>query len=182
MFAAALIRIVTLKKILMEILNTEPVCCPPFDPIPWDDNLLSWENKLFIKDKVATFLYMPLNFGKAMTRLNKLVENVGASMPDWLCLSHHSSKWKMNLFLAVDREVVGAENVKLTGNFYSRVYEGNYNDTGKWTTDFEQHCIEKGYSIDQMFMWYTTCPKCAKKYGKNFTVIIAKLQSGQKDI
>jgi len=24
-------------------------------------------------------------------------------------------------------------------------------------------------------MWYTTCPKCAKKYGKNYVVIIAEV-------
>jgi hypothetical protein len=24
-------------------------------------------------------------------------------------------------------------------------------------------------------MWYTTCPKCAQKYGKNYVVIIAQV-------
>ncbi|HZH72463.1 MAG TPA: hydrolase [Mariniphaga sp.] len=24
-------------------------------------------------------------------------------------------------------------------------------------------------------MWYTTCPKCAKKYGRNFVVIVGKV-------
>jgi hypothetical protein len=26
-------------------------------------------------------------------------------------------------------------------------------------------------------MWYTTCPKCAKKYGKNYVVILAEIDS-----
>jgi hypothetical protein len=26
-----------------------------------------------------------------------------------------------------------------------------------------------------MYMWYTTCPKCAKKYGKNYVTIIAQI-------
>jgi hypothetical protein len=159
----------------METINPEAVCCPPFDSAPWDDVLTSWDNKLFIKEKVATFFYIPLGFGKAMTKLNNLVEKADAKMPDWLCLSQHTSKWNMDLLLAVDREIADAENLKLTGNFYSKVYEGNYNDTGKWTADFEQLCSKKGYSIEKLYMWYTTCPKCAKKYGKNFTVLIAKI-------
>jgi len=28
--------------------------------------------------------------------------------------------------------------------------------------------------IEKMYMWYTTCPECAKKYGKNYIVKIAK--------
>jgi hypothetical protein len=31
----------------------------------------------------------------------------------------------------------------------------------------------KGKEIKKMYFWYTTCPKCAKVYGKNYTVILA---------
>jgi len=150
-------------------------CCPPFDPVPWEDKMQTWDNKLFIKDKVFTFFYMPINFGGAMKRLNARVENAGAKIPDWLCLSDHTSKWKMNLYLAVDREIPGTENVKLSGTFYSRVYEGDFNQTGKWCADFEAKAKEKNLKIENWFIWYTTCPKCAKKYGKNYTVIIGKI-------
>jgi len=151
-------------------------CCPPFDPTPWEDKIHTWDNKLFIKDKVCTFFFMPLNFGAAMKRLNARVEKAGAEIPEWLCLSDHTSKWNMDLFLAVDKEIPGTENVKLSGKFYSRVYERNFNETGKWCADFEEKVKERGVKMDKMYMWYTTCPKCAKKYGKNYTVIIAKIQ------
>ena len=117
---------------------------------------------------------MPINFGAVMKRLNACVEKAGATMPEWLCLSDHTSKWNMNLYLAVDKEIPQANNIKLSGNFYSRVYEGNFNETGKWSADFEVQAKIKGVKIDKMYMWYTTCPKCAKKYGKNSVVIIAK--------
>ena len=151
-------------------------CCPPFDPAPWDDKMITWEEKPFIKDKVFTLFYMPVNFGAAMKRLNERVEKANAKMPDWLCLSDHTSKWNMDLLLAVDKEIPGTENIKLSGIFYSRVYEGNFNETGKWCADYELKATERGVKIDKMFMWYTTCPKCAKKYGKNYTVIISKIQ------
>jgi len=61
--------------------------------------------------------YMPVNFGAVMTRMNKLVGKNNAQIPDWLCLSDHTSKWNMNLYLAVDKAILGAENVLLSGTF-----------------------------------------------------------------
>lgn len=160
----------------MDAYNKDFDCCPPFDPIPWDDKLHTWDNKLFIKDKVFTFFFMPLNFGGAMKRLNQRVERVSAEIPQWLCLSDHTSKWKMDLYLAVDREIPGSENTQMSGNYYSRVYEGDFRQTDIWCKDFEKHAAEKGHKIEKWYMWYTTCPKCAKKYGKNYVVIIVKLK------
>jgi hypothetical protein len=151
-------------------------CCPPFDPIPWEDKMHTWDNKLFIKDKVFTCFYMPMNFGGAMKRLNARVDNAGAQIPDWLCLSDHTSKWNMDLYLAVDKEIPGTENAKLSGTYYSRVYEGNFNQTDKWCKDFEAKAKEQNLKIEKWYMWYTTCPKCAKKYEKNYTVIIGKIK------
>lgn len=150
-------------------------CCPKFEPEPWDDKIFQWENKRFIKDKVFTIFFMPLNFGAVMKRLNAKVEKSGAAIPDWLCLSDHTSMWNMNLYLAVDKEVGNTENTTLSGKFYSKVYEGPFKDTGKWCKDFEKDIREKGFELKKMYMWYTTCPKCAKKYGKNYVVLIGNI-------
>lgn len=151
-------------------------CCPPFNPEPWDDKICDWENKRFIKDHVSTFFYMPLNIGSVMQRLDRLVKKVDATVPDWLCLSDHTSKWNMDVYLATDRYVSGADNVSLTGKFYSRVYEGPFKDTGKWCKDFEAKAAEKGFAVKRWLMWYTTCPKCAKKYGKNYVAIVGQVE------
>ncbi|MEW5804214.1 MAG: hydrolase [bacterium] len=151
-------------------------CCPKFDPKPWDGKLLDWEHKKFIRDRVFTIFHIPMNFGSAMKRLNEKVEKANAKIPDWLCLSDHTSKWNMDLYLAVDKEIPGADNVTLTGKFLSKVYEGPYKDTDKWCTDFEAYAKSKNLSIDKWYMWYTTCPKCAQKYGKNHVAIIAQVK------
>ena len=153
----------------------EDICCPPFDPTLWDDKLLTWKNKPFIKDSVKTFFFMPLNFGGVMKRLNKLVVDNNAEMPDWLCLSDHTSRWNMDVYLAVNKVVEGAENVQLNGNYYCKVYEGPFKDTGKWGIDFQSTVKSKNINIGKCYMWYTTCPKCAKKYGKNYTVFIGEV-------
>ncbi len=47
-------------------------------------------------------------------------------MPDWLCLSDHTSESNMDIYLAVDREVEGADNVTLSGKFLTKAYEGDF--------------------------------------------------------
>ncbi|MBN2430905.1 MAG: hypothetical protein JXQ27_05490 [Acidobacteria bacterium] len=152
----------------------EEICCPRFEPAPWDVREFAWDNKRFIREKVSTFFYMPLNFGKVMKQLDEKVRQAGAEIPDWLCLSDHRSRWKMDVYLAVDKEIPDADNVNLSGSFFSKVYEGPYSDTGKWCRDFEALARSRERSIRKWYMWYTTCPKCAKKYGKNYVVIVGE--------
>lgn len=151
-------------------------CCPPFDPEPWDGKLFEWNNKKFIKDKVFTLFFMPINFGSVIRRLGKKVDEAGGQMTDWLCLSDHASKFRMDLLLAVDKEISGAENITLSGKFLSKVYEGDFKETGEWCKDFEEYAENRGLKVDKWYMWYTTCPKCAKKYGKNYVAIIAQVE------
>lgn len=153
----------------------DQICCPPFEPTPWKDTIFEWKDKLFIKEKVCTFFYMPLNYGGVMKRLDRLLELNSAKTPDFLCLSDHTSKWNIDLYMAVDKEIMGANNVKMSGKFYSRVYEGNFKESEKWCREMEVKASLKNLRIEKMYMWYTTCPKCAKKYGKNYVVIIAKI-------
>ena len=150
-------------------------CCPKFDPKPWDGKVFDWKNKKFVKDKVFTLFFMPINFGSVIKRLTEKVDSANAKMPDSLCLSDHTSKFNMDLYLAVDKEIPNAENVTLSGKFLSKVYEGPFEETGKWCEDFKEYAKSKNLEIKKWYMWYTTCPKCAKKYGKNFVAVIAEV-------
>lgn len=149
-------------------------CCPPFDPAPWNDKAFEWKDKQFVKGKVRTLFYMPIGFGNEMRRLDKKVSGSGATIQENLCLSDHTSKWNMNVYLAVDKPIEGEENLLMNGNFYSRVYEGPFSNAGKWHKDFIETSTQKGIKTVKTYMWYTTCPRCAKKYGKNYIVILAE--------
>lgn len=159
-----------------QIEELNEICCPQLDPGMWNEKFFEWNNKMFIRDKVCTVFYMPLNFGTVMKRLDAKVRNAGANMPDWLCLSDHTSGWNMDVYLAVDREIPETANITLSGKFYSKVYEGHFKDTGKWMKDFEKQAKEKDFKIAKYYTWYTTCPKCAIKYGKNYVVIMAQVE------
>ncbi|RJP56097.1 MAG: hypothetical protein C4541_13030 [Candidatus Auribacter fodinae] len=150
-------------------------CCPQFNPAPWDERVCEWNKKKFIKDKVFTLFHVPLNFGSVIKRMTKKVEAANADMPDWLCLSDHTSKWNMDLYLAVDKNIPDADNFTLSGTFLTKVYEGDYKETGKWCKDFANYVKNKKRDLRRIYMWYTTCPKCAKAYGKNYVVIVGEV-------
>ena len=154
---------------------TEAECCPEFDPASWDGKTVEWKNKKFVKARVRTFMYMPLNFGGVMRRLMRSIEAAGADSPDYLGLSDHTSPWSMDMYVAVSREVQGVENTSLSGKFFSKVYEGPFKDTRQWCKDYEEVVAAKGLNVQKWYMWYTTCPKCAKKYGKNYVVILGEI-------
>jgi hypothetical protein len=150
----------------------DDICCPQFDPVPWDGKTFEWSDKKFIKGKVFTLFFMPINFGSVMRELMGKIEAAGGTALDWLTLSDHISRWSMDVYVAIDRDIPGADNVTLSGRFFSKVYEGPFQNTGVWCKDFEAAAAEKQLTIDKQYMWYTTCPKCAKKYGKNYVVIV----------
>jgi len=156
-------------------MTEEKVCCPQFNPSLWDEKTFDWENKKFIKEKVFTLFYMPINFGSVMKRVCGKMEKTGTQIPDGLILADHTSKWNMDLYLAVDKDMEGAQTVTLSGKFFFKVYEGNFKDTGIWMKDFENQAKSKGLSVKKVYMWYTTCPKCAKKYGKNYVAVVGEL-------
>jgi len=155
--------------------SQEEICCPPFDPKKWDGKVLEWKNKRFVKAKVRTLFFIPMNFGSVMRKMDEKIRQAGAKCVDWMGLSDHTSKWDMDVYLAVDKEIPGLENTTISGKFLSKVYEGPYSDTGKWCKDFEGYAKSRGLKTGKMYMWYTTCPKCAKKYGKNYVAIISEI-------
>ena len=153
-----------------------PECCPKFDPAPWDGKTFTWDGKKFIKEKVLTFFHIPVNFGAVMRRLVPKVEAAGAMSPEAMCLSDHTSIWNMDIYLAVTKEMTGAANVTLSGRYLSKVYEGDFKQTGAWCKDFAVFAEGEGLAIRKTYMWYTTCPKCAKKYGQNYAAIVGEVE------
>lgn len=152
------------------------ICCPEFDPTPWEGKIVEWQNKKFVKTSLCTILYMPVNFGKMMKKLDEKIRDADGQIVDCMCLSDHTSKWNMDIYLAVDKEIPGLKNTTLSGTFVTKVYEGPFRDTDKWHADFQLWCDEKEFISGKSYMWYTTCPKCAKKYGKNYVVIVAEIE------
>ncbi len=155
----------------------EVECCPKFDPQPWEGKEVIWHDKLFVRDTVPQLFHIPLpgSFGKAVTRMWKKIEASGAKPEnsDFLMLTSETSQWKGEIYINVTGEVPDAENVRLSGTYLTKVFDGGYNDVPKWIKEMERYVFEKGESVKNYYLYYTTCPKCAKKYGHNYTVVFA---------
>lgn len=152
------------------------ICCPPFEPSAWDDKTHHWNGKKFIKERLFTFLGKPMDFGNVMADLSKTIEKYKARKVDDMYLMEDVSRWYMDLFLAVDKTIPNMDNVIMSGEFYTRVYEGNIKQKEKWCEEVQNLLKQQQKTVEKCFAWPTACPKCAKKYGKSYVVIIAKIK------
>lgn len=150
-------------------------CCPRFDPGPWRDQRLTWHDKLFVKDHVTSFLHIPLNFGAVMRRNGAAIDAADAAPPTMIVLSDEKSLWGADVYLEVTREVPGATMATLSGTFLTKVFEGPYRNIRSWIEQMLQFVRAKNCTLQKLWFYYTTCPKCAKKYGKNYVVLLAQL-------
>lgn len=150
-------------------------CCPAFDPKPWDDKILTWTNKRFVKDRVTSFLHIPLNFGAVIVRNATAIEAAGAGTEPMVVLSDENSLWGADVYIEVTKDIPNAKMATLSGTFVSKVFEGPYQNVRKWVEEMKVFVAGKGKSFSKLYFYYTTCPKCAKKYGKNYVVILAQV-------
>jgi hypothetical protein len=149
-------------------------CCPRFDPAPWDEKEIGWRDKRFVKDRVTSFLHIPLNFGAVMKRNMARIEAAGALSNTNVILSDDNSLWGADLYIEVAKDVPGANMASISGSFLCKVFEGPYRNMRKWIAEMKGFVRSKGKDVRKMYFFYTTCPKCAKKYGKNYVAILAQ--------
>ena len=150
-------------------------CCARFDPQPWDGKEVRWQDKRFVKDRVRSFLHIPLNFGAVMKRNVGQIEAAGARPESMVVLSDENSLWGADVYIEVTKEIPGANMASISGTFLCKVFEGPYQNMRKWIEEMKAFVQSRGMSFRRLFFFYTTCPKCAKKYGKNYVAILAKV-------
>ena len=150
-------------------------CCPPFDPDPWQDRELTWDKKLFVTDHVTAFCHIPLNITSKVTQNVAQMETAGALTPDFMMLSDESSLWGSEIYLSATRPVPNAKMAEFSGTFLTKVFEGPYQNAGKWCRTMQAYVKSKGKTIQKIYFYYTTCPKCARAYGKNYVVLFAQV-------
>ncbi len=150
-------------------------CCPKFDPSRWDGQIITWDKKLFLQERVHSFLHIPLNFGDVMKRSMTAIEAADAAPDDEIVLSDENSLWGADVYIAVSKTVPGARMATLSGTYLAKVFEGPYRNVRTWIGEMKAYVADKGKTPRKLYFFYTTCPKCAKKYGKNYVVILAQV-------
>ena len=155
--------------------DSETGCCPRFDPEPWQEKKVTFDNRLFVKDRVCSFFHIPLNFGRVMVRNMKKIAAAEALADSPLMLSDENSLWGADVYIAVGKDVPTAETVRLSGTFLTKVFEGPYKDIRKWISQMQEYVQSKSKDIKKLYFFYTTCPKCARHYGRNYVVLLAQV-------
>jgi hypothetical protein len=155
--------------------QSETGCCPRFNPEPWNEKEITFQDKLFVKDHVKSFLHIPLNFGKVMVRNMEKIQAAEALVPMPIMLSDENSLWGADIYIAVAKDVPDAKMARISGTFLTKVFEGPYKDIKKWIQQMKAYVKSKNKAFEKLYFFYTTCPKCAEYYGKNYVVILAKI-------
>lgn len=155
--------------------NSDTGCCKRFDPEPWDEKEIILDQRLFIKDTIFCLFNIPMNFGKVMTKNMEKIKQADACIDDPLFLYKEKSRFKADLYIAVSKEVPNSDMETISGTFLTKVFEGDFSHTGGWIKKMDDFVKSKNKAMKNMYFFYTTCPKCAKVYGKNYTVILAEI-------
>lgn len=155
--------------------NIKPTgCCEPFDPELWQEREISWQDKIFVKDHIKSFLHVPLNTGSVIVKNLDLIKKAQAEVSRQLVLTDENSLWGADIYFEVSKEIPNA-TVKLSGTYLTKVFEGPYQNAGKWAKEMLEYVKSKGKETKKLYFSYTTCPKCAKAYGKNYVILFAQV-------
>ena len=156
-------------------------CCPEFQPDRWDGKYFLLDHEQFARASSRSFLYMPLNLGSVMTRAQAKIVKAHADYKDrYLILSQDETPWRCQHYFWVSKAVEGLESASILGPLYAKVYEGSYEQIPKWIKDLKSVVTANGHTLKDIFVFYTTCPKCAKVYGKNYIVLFARIEDVDK--
>ncbi len=166
-------------------MNTEDKeCCPEFSPEKWDKKTFNWEDKQFIKETIPTLFHMPFPpmIGKKITRMMELAtsaDKIDSKKDEVLVLFQDPTAFRSNIYISTTGDVPGANNVKISGKFLAKVYDGPYNAVPKFVKDMKNMYLEKeGEKIpkdDAYYIHYAYCPKCMKKYGHQYMILFASI-------
>lgn len=150
-------------------------CCPRFDPEGWDGRHPHFENKEFIRATTRSAMHIPLNMGKVFERVQSRMIEADAYDPDnSIVLSRDLSPWQSEHLFAVSGPVPKEEHVTLSGDYVTKVFEGPYRNAGEWYAEMQSVAGGERGKDDEIYFFYTTCPKCAKTYGRNYVVGVAR--------
>jgi hypothetical protein len=156
--------------------TNDKICCPRFNPDPWDGKTITWQGKRFVQDRVTSLFHIPLNYGTVMTRVDAAIRAAGAKLEAPVMLTDENSLWGADVFVETGKDVPGARMTTISGTFMSKVFEGPFSEIRHWVEAMKEWLRSEDKSFSKLYFYYTTCPKCARKYGKNYVVLLAQIE------
>lgn len=152
-------------------------CCPVFHPEFYDNNVFDLGEYKFIKDSTLSFLHIPLNMDRVFIRSILAIDQSKQAYNDRnLILSRDTGPFKSNHYFLTKGDVEGYTTEKIEGHYFAKVYDGKFKDIEYWLKDFRLRMTNLDQTLNEIFVFYTTCPICAKIYGHNYVVLFGKIK------
>lgn len=163
----------------MEKPDKDFFCCPVFDATKWNEQTFTWENKQFIRGTMPQILHFSFP-GLARRTMKKLWKqaadaNAQPDREDFLILTHDLSAFKGEIFMPVTHPVPGADNVRFSGTYFTKVFNGPFTLVPHYENQMDiilshRHMLAKRY-----FFHSTVCPLCDRKLAVNSIVAFAEI-------
>jgi hypothetical protein len=152
-------------------------CCPKFNPEGWDDQELRFRDLRVVEARTHSVMHVPVDMGRVFSRVQRHMEDAGAKQGEkYLVLTRDDSPWRSSHFFVTDKEVPGEEMAALSGDYVTKVFEGPFSQAQGWFNHMRQLVRDRKREPGEVYFFYTTCPKCAKAYGKNYVVGIPEVR------
>ena len=152
-------------------------CCTPFDPTTWDEDEITWNEKVFVMDRVHRFFHVPLDVRRKVQKGMRLIRESDAVTEEALILCDEGSAWGADLYIGTPQATAGSKTVLISGTFLTKVYEGAYRELPHWVADMRRYVASKGQFLKRIYSSYTTCSRCAKAYGRNYVILFAEVDT-----
>lgn len=151
-------------------------CCPMFNPEGWDAQELHFRDKSFVRAETHSLMHVPVDMGRVFSRVQKRMEAAGAfDGSDYIVLSRDTSSFAGEHLFAVKKAVPEEDMTTLSGDFVTKVFEGPCQEARHWHEELAELARSRGGEPNSIWFFYTTCPKCAKAYGKNYVVGVVEV-------
>lgn len=129
---------------------------------------------------MPTIFHMPLFWiiSKKFSALWNLRKKLNAEQnyEDSLFLFYDPTAFKSEIYLTTSKKTNHEKAIEITGNFYSKVYDGKYKEIPKFMENITKTLQKKQKKVKKIYIHYAYCPKCIKKYGHNYMTLFAELE------
>jgi hypothetical protein len=166
----------TNKLPLYDMSDNPTNCCPRFRPEAWEGVELHLDAKPFARAETRSIMHIPVNFGRVFGRVMAKLEP-DFDPHDHIVLSRELSPWKAEHLFAHKTPLEGEEMATLSGTFITKTFEGPFSDAGKWDAEMRGLAKARGCDDPEVYFFHTTCPKCARVYGKSPVVGLARTEA-----
>jgi len=149
--------------------------CSNFDPKKWDKKKVTWKEKLFVKDKAIAFFHIPLNIKSVIKRGMEKIRKADAVSKETMILSDENHLFSTNIYISTKKMVPKVHDVKVSGVFLTRVFEGSYKNMNKWKKEMESYVKLQKKELKHLYYYYPTHNKESKEKKKNYVILLAEI-------